>query len=112
MKKNGQAWEKLPEKVNFFILDVHHSIAILELIRILVDLYSLTFHQAFLLASQTFTMHAHGTLEELSMCWRTDIMQRVLPRHMELVSILDHFFVEKIRSSEKLKHDVHLQSRL
>ena len=37
LKKNPQNWERLPEKISLYILDVHHSSGILELLRILID---------------------------------------------------------------------------
>lgn len=43
-KKNGLNWEKLPEKVSLFLMDVHHAVGILEMLRILIDEYDLTFH--------------------------------------------------------------------
>ena len=42
-KRSKNNWEKLPEKVALYILDVHHSIGILELLRVLIDDYKLTF---------------------------------------------------------------------
>ena len=47
IKTNNLNWDKLPEKVFINLLDVHHSIAILELLRILIDEHNLTFQQAF-----------------------------------------------------------------
>jgi len=49
MKRNYPNWEKLPDKVSLYLLDVHHSIGILEMMRILMDEHNLTFQQAFLL---------------------------------------------------------------
>lgn len=42
-KKNANNWERLPEKVQLYLLDVHHSIGILELLRLLIDEHGLTF---------------------------------------------------------------------
>ena len=49
MKKNANNWERLPEKVQLYLLDVHHSIGILELLRLLIDEHGLTFQQAFMI---------------------------------------------------------------
>jgi hypothetical protein len=43
MKRNKTNWEKLPSKVSLYILDCHHAVGILELLRILIDDYNLTF---------------------------------------------------------------------
>jgi|TARA_B110000285_G_scaffold143698_1_gene160537 glycogen phosphorylase len=47
IKKNRNNWERLPDKISMYLLDVHHAIGILELLRILIDDHDLTFHQAF-----------------------------------------------------------------
>lgn len=43
LKKNAPFYERLPEKVSLYLLDVHHAIGILELIRLLIDEHDLTF---------------------------------------------------------------------
>jgi glycogen phosphorylase len=105
-KRNGDNWERLPEKVSLFLLDVQHSVGILEMLRILIDEYKLTFHQAFYLAQKCFSMISTGSIEELSMNWNVDLFSRILPRHMELITMIDYFFVEKMRQHEKIKNDV------
>ena len=42
-KRNGFAWEKLPEKISLYLLELHHAVGILELLRLLVDDHGLTF---------------------------------------------------------------------
>jgi len=49
MKKNQHNWDRLPSKMQLYLLDIHHSIAILEMLRILIDDFQLTFQQAFLI---------------------------------------------------------------
>jgi glucan phosphorylase len=65
-----------------------------------------TFHQAFYLAQKCFTQLSTGSIEELSMNWNVEVFSRVLPRHMELITMIDYFFVEKMRQNEKIKNDV------
>lgn len=55
-KKNQTHWEKLPDKVQIYLLDIHHSIGILEMMRVLIDMYYLTFQQAFLITQQCFSL--------------------------------------------------------
>lgn len=46
------------------------------------------------------------------MNWNVDVFSRVLPRHMELITMIDYFFVEKMRQNEKIKNDVSKMQRL
>ena len=56
--KRGTSWEKLPEKISLYLLEMHHAIGILELLRLLVDEHGLTFHQAFILTQRCFNLQA------------------------------------------------------
>lgn len=97
MKRNQTNWERLPDKISLYLLDVHHSVAILELLRILIDEYYLTFQQAFILSTRCFSLQSQGTVEELAMRWNVDIFKKILPRHLELIVMIDYFFVQKLR---------------
>ena len=46
------------------------------------------------------------------MRWNVDIFSKVLPRHMELILMIDYFFIEKMRQHEKIKNDPQKQQRL
>mmetsp|Transcript_10057 Transcript_10057/g.16946 ORF Transcript_10057/g.16946 Transcript_10057/m.16946 type:complete len:303 (-) Transcript_10057:1359-2267(-) len=105
LRKNRGDWENLPQKMSIFLLDVHHSIAILELMHILIDEHHLTFQQALFLAQKCFSFQSQGTVEELSMRWSVDLFSSILPRHMELVALIDHFLFEKLRQHEKVRSD-------
>ena len=85
MKRNKSNWERLPNKICLYILDCQHAIGILELLRILIDDYNMTFQQAFMLTQKCFSLQSQGTVEELAMRWNVAIFSKVLPRHMELI---------------------------
>lgn len=112
MKTNSTNWERLPDKVQLYFLDIHHSIAMLEMLRILIDEFQLTFQQAFFLTKKTFSFQTQGTVEELSMRWDLEIFSRVLPRHMELLIIIDHFYLSYLRSHHHIVHDKGALDRL
>lgn len=46
------------------------------------------------------------------MNWNVELFSRVLPRHMELITMIDYFFLEKMRQNEKIKNDVAKMQRL
>jgi hypothetical protein len=54
-------------------------------------------------------LQSYGSVEELSMRWNVEIFNKILPRHMELLLMIDYFFLEKIRQHDKIKND---QSKL
>ena len=77
----------------------------IELLRILIDDFHLTFQQAFFLTKKTFSFQTQGTVEELSMRWDLGIFSKLLPRHLELLLIIDHFYLSYLRRMESIKND-------
>lgn len=85
LKKNAPHWDRLPDKVQLYLLDVQHAVGILELLRLLIDDHGLSFQQAFMITQRCFALQSQGTIEELSMNWNADLFRKTLPRHMELL---------------------------
>jgi starch phosphorylase len=79
--------------------DAHPAIAIVELMRILIDEEELTLHQAWLITSKTFAYTSHSTGAEFLEKWPVEIMAKVLPRHLEIIHLINFFFLEKIRKN-------------
>ena len=46
------------------------------------------------------------------MRWNVGVFSKVLPRHMELILMIDYFFLEKMRQHENIKNDAQKQQRL
>ena len=46
------------------------------------------------------------------MRWKMSLFAKILPRHVELLQLIDHFFLEKLRQHEKIKNDASKLQRL
>jgi len=79
----------LPEKVAIQLNDTHPAIAGPELVRILHDERGLPFDEAMDLARRTLNYTNHTLLPEALEKWSTDLMARLLPRHMMLIDRID-----------------------
>jgi len=65
--------------------DTHPSIAVAELMRLLVDLHGLPWDQAWRISVETLSYTNHTLLPEALESWPLPLLQRMLPRHLEII---------------------------
>ena len=94
----------LPEKVAIQLNDTHPTLAIPELMRILIDLEGLQWDDAWKITQQTFGYTNHTGLPEALETWRIPIFERMLPRHMQIIYDINARFLKNI--TEKFPNDV------
>ncbi len=75
----------LPERTAIQLNDTHPSIAIAELMRLLVDVYNLPWETAWRTTVKTFSYTNHTLLPEALESWPVELFERVLPRHLEII---------------------------
>ncbi len=80
---------QLPDKVAIQLNDTHPAIAGPELIRLLMDEHGLDFASARDIARGTLNYTNHTLLPEALERWSTWLMGRVLPRHMQIIQMID-----------------------
>lgn len=97
LEKEGGAIEELPSRVIFQLNDTHPSIAVAELMRILVDTYGMEWERAWDLTRQSLAYTNHTILPEALEQWETELLGRVLPRHLEIIYLINHRYLEMLR---------------
>ena len=88
---------QLPERIIFQLNDTHPVIGIPELMRILLDDYDLEWDDAWGIASQCFAYTCHTLLPEALEVWPVSLIERLLPRHMEIIYEINEKFLTTVR---------------
>ena len=90
-------WDELPQVAVIHLNDSHPVIAIAELMRLLVDVHHLEWDRAWRISSRVFAATQHTLLPEALEKWPAWLMQRVLPRHLEIIYEINHRFLDEAR---------------
>jgi starch phosphorylase len=75
----------LPDRAAIQLNDTHPSIAVAELMRLLIDVYNLPWDLAWRTTLRTFSYTNHTLLPEALETWPLALFERVLPRHLEII---------------------------
>jgi len=104
-KKKHADMKLLPEKVAIQLNDTHPTLAIPELMRVLIDIEGLEWDDAFRVTQRTFAYTNHTILPEALEQWPVWFFEQILPRHLQIVYEINEQFLKEIKERFPGDHD-------
>lgn len=103
---------RFPEKVTFQLNDTHPTVAVPELMRILLDDYNLGWDEAWDITTRTCAYTNHTIMAEALEKWPIDLFQRLLPRIYQIVEEINRRFVIQIEERYRGVYGVDVQEKV
>ncbi|MDR2589032.1 MAG: glycogen/starch/alpha-glucan phosphorylase, partial [Spirochaetales bacterium] len=93
-KKTGAPWKDFPNHVAIQLNDTHPSMAIPELLRILLDLEKLDWKTAWDITVGTFGYTNHTLMPEALEKWPVPMLEKLFPRHLQIIYDINKYFLQ------------------
>lgn len=94
--KENETFDRFSEQVAIQMNDTHPSLAVAELMRLFVDEYALGWDHAWEITRETLAYTNHTILSEALEKWPVSLLEKVIPRHLQIIYEINHRFLETV----------------
>ncbi len=89
-------FEEFPSQVAIHLNDTHPALTVAELMRFLIDERDIVWEKAWRITRDTLGFTNHTLMPEALESWPVSLMERVVPRHLQIIREIDTRFLEKV----------------
>jgi starch phosphorylase len=95
----GRSLASLPDSIAIQLNDTHPAVAIPELMRLLVDEHAVSWEEGWQITQGVFSYTNHTLLPEALESWPVSMFERLLPRHLEIIYLINRDFLQAVAAS-------------
>jgi starch phosphorylase len=99
--QGGGQLSALPECVAIQLNDTHPAIGVAEMMRLLVDEHGVEWEEAWRITTGVFSYTNHTLLPEALESWAVPLMERMLPRHMQIIYLINALHLDRLANEGK-----------